>query len=158
MTVRSQVKEDGLEIRPTSSPSLVLSRRLLITERGESDALAPSVRRGFFFTYFVPFFTKSRWACRRGFLTLQLLPAVHLPRRGDRLRHLGGGRGPRDGAEEAHAGQADALRIGHGPHRQRPPALRRPLLSRRHPVPRLRRRTVVPLPVVGDVSGRLDHP
>ena len=52
-------------------------------------------------------------------------------------------------AEEAHRRQADALRVGHGPDRRRPPAVRRQVLPDRHPVPRLRRRAAVPLSVGG---------
>src|SRR5207245_335397 len=44
-----------------------------------------------------------------------------------------------------------ALRIGHGPHRLGPAALRREVLPDRHPVPRVRRRVAVPLPVGGDL-------
>ena len=39
---------------------------------------------------------------------------------------------------------------GHGPDRLRPAAVRRQVLPDRHPVPRLRRGTAVPLPVGGD--------
>ena len=46
--------------------------------------------------------------------------------------------------------QADAVRVGHGPGRRGPDAVRRQVLPDRHPVPRLRRGTAVPLPVGGD--------
>ena len=55
-------------------------------------------------------------------------------------------------APQADPHQADALRVRHGPDRRRPAAVRRQVLPDRHPVPRLRRRTAVPLPVGG---GRL---
>src|SRR5262249_405123 len=56
------------------------------------------------------------------------------------------------GTEVENAGQADALRIGYGSDRRRPPALRREVLSDRHSLPRLRRGIAVSVSVGGHVS------
>src|SRR5262249_40393381 len=61
-------------------------------------------------------------------------------------------------APQADPGQADALRVRDGPGRLGPNAVRYQVPPDRHPVPRVRRGTAVPLPVGGDRLRRWRRP
>src|SRR5437660_1215131 len=115
------------------------------------------LRVGFIFLpYFVKIITKSRGAPdgRAELRHRDLLSDLRLPRAARPVRRRGDGRHAHDRPQEEDPGQANALRIRHGPHRRRPPALRREVLPRRDHVPRLRRRAPLPLSVGG---GRLSR-